>query len=108
VPCVSTSIAGIPELIRTGVDGLLVPPADPNALADALRQLIEDPALRRTYGASARARIIGHYNLPLNQELLARVFERQLTPIHLPGGHLNRHSARHSNINTYPSNPAAP
>ncbi|SNS47967.1 Glycosyltransferase involved in cell wall bisynthesis [Granulicella rosea] len=77
VPCVSTTIAGIPELIRSGIDGLLVPPANASALADALRALVDDPGLRRKLGVAARERIISHYNLPLNQELLARVFERQ-------------------------------
>ncbi len=74
VPCVSTTIAGIPELIRSGVDGLLVPPANAVALANALESVINDPILRRSLGASARQRIINQYNLPLNQELLALTF----------------------------------
>ncbi len=74
LPCVSTYIAGIPELIRSGVDGLLVPPANPVALANALETIIADPVLRRSLGASARQRIINQYNLPLNQELLAHTF----------------------------------
>jgi len=78
LPCVSTSIAGIPELIRTGVDGLLTPPANAHAFADALESLAADAALRRSLGHSARQRIISQYNLPLNQELLAHSFEVQL------------------------------
>jgi glycosyltransferase involved in cell wall biosynthesis len=74
LPCVSTAIAGIPELIRTGVDGLLVPPANAMALASALESLISDHVLRRSLGAAARQRIISQYNLPLNQELLAHTF----------------------------------
>jgi glycosyltransferase involved in cell wall biosynthesis len=79
LPCVSTSIAGIPELIRTGVDGLLVPPANAPAFADALESLANDAVLRKQLGASARQRIISQYNLPLNQELLAHSFEARLT-----------------------------
>ena len=79
IPCVSTSIAGIPELIRTGVDGLLVPPANAAALAEALEQLATDTRLRKALGTSARQRIIAHYNLPLNQELLANAFEARLS-----------------------------
>jgi glycosyltransferase involved in cell wall biosynthesis len=79
IPCVSTSVAGIPELIRTGVDGLLVPPANAHAMADALESLVADPGLRKHLGYSARQRIISQYNLPLNQELLAHSFEAQLT-----------------------------
>jgi glycosyltransferase involved in cell wall biosynthesis len=78
VPCVSTSVAGIPELIRAGVDGLLVPPANPLALADALESLVLDGDLRKSLGTSARQRVISQYNLPLNQELLAQTFETKL------------------------------
>lgn len=74
VPCVSTYVAGIPELIRSGVDGLLVPPANALAFANALESITSDLVLRRSLGASARQRIINQYNLPLNQELLAHTF----------------------------------
>ncbi len=74
IPCVGTSIAGIPELIRTGQDGLLVPPANPQELADALQSLLLDPVLRRRLGASARERIVSIYNLPLNHERLIGLF----------------------------------
>jgi len=77
LPCVSTYIAGIPELIRNGIDGMLVPPANPVALANALEIVIGDPVLRRSLGASARQRIINQYNLPLNQELLAHTFKQK-------------------------------
>jgi colanic acid/amylovoran biosynthesis glycosyltransferase len=78
LPCVSTSVAGIPELIRAGIDGLLVPPANPQALADALESLVLDADLRKSLGTSARQRVISQYNLPLNQELLAQTFETKL------------------------------
>ena len=45
LPAVSTTVSGIPELITDGVTGLLVPPDDPTALADALHRLARDPAL---------------------------------------------------------------
>ena len=89
LPCVSTTIAGIPELIRSGVDGLLVPPANASALAEALETLANDPRLRRTLGAAARHRVIARYNLPLNQELLAQAFAQRLAPtpaLQSPGG----------------------
>ncbi|MGD9604329.1 MAG: glycosyltransferase family 4 protein [Gammaproteobacteria bacterium] len=57
VPVVSTPISGIPELVRDGVDGLLVPAQDPAALATAIARLLADQALRRTFGAAARDRI---------------------------------------------------
>jgi glycosyltransferase involved in cell wall biosynthesis len=78
VPCVSTTIAGIPELIRTGKDGLLVAPANVEALADALEMLVHDAGLRKDLAASARQRIISDYNLPLHQKRLAQCLEEQI------------------------------
>jgi colanic acid/amylovoran biosynthesis glycosyltransferase len=78
IPCVSTSIAGIPELIRDGLDGLLVPASSAEALASALKRLIENPALRQSYGAAGRKRVLERYNLPLNIRLLARTFREQI------------------------------
>jgi glycosyltransferase involved in cell wall biosynthesis len=74
VPCVSTSVAGIPELIRDGLDGLLVPASSAEALASALRRLIQDPLLRRSFGVAGARRVFELYNLPQNVASLARVF----------------------------------
>jgi glycosyltransferase involved in cell wall biosynthesis len=38
-PVVASAVGGLPEAVRDGVDGLLVPPEDPRALADAIREL---------------------------------------------------------------------
>jgi glycosyltransferase involved in cell wall biosynthesis len=56
--CVGTTVGGIPELIEHGRTGLLVPPDNPAALADALRELIAQPALRRQLAERGRASII--------------------------------------------------
>ena len=53
LPIVATDVAGVPTLISSDVNGLLVPPADPSALALALDRLILDPALRRRLVANA-------------------------------------------------------
>jgi glycosyltransferase involved in cell wall biosynthesis len=50
LPCIATTVSGIPELIDDGRTGLLVPPRDPEALAHALAALIADPALRARLG----------------------------------------------------------
>ncbi|EFL07822.1 MULTISPECIES: glycosyltransferase family 4 protein [Actinomycetes] len=47
----ATEVGGIPELIRPGHNGVLVPPGEPGALADALSRLLRDPGLRRAMGA---------------------------------------------------------
>jgi glycosyltransferase involved in cell wall biosynthesis len=54
-PVVSCAVSGIPELVRDGETGLIVPPDDPGALADALARLAADASLRARLGATARA-----------------------------------------------------
>jgi glycosyltransferase involved in cell wall biosynthesis len=53
-PIVTTPVGGIPELIEDGVNGLLCPPGDPDALAARIRALIDDPGLRERLGREAR------------------------------------------------------
>ena len=78
IPCVTTHITGIPELIREGVDGLLVPPSDECALAGALARLMDDPALRRRLGQAGRLRVLAKYELYHNTERLAQIFQQRL------------------------------
>jgi len=54
---VATAVGGTPELVRDGVDGLIVPPNDADALTLAIRRLAGDPLLRSTLAVSARERI---------------------------------------------------
>jgi glycosyltransferase involved in cell wall biosynthesis len=53
-PLVATDVPGCREIVRNEQNGLLVPPRDPTALAAALRRLIEQPELRRSFGARGR------------------------------------------------------
>ncbi len=53
-PVVVTTVGGIPELIQNGVNGLLCPPRDPDCLADKIKLLIANPALRERLGRAAR------------------------------------------------------
>jgi glycosyltransferase involved in cell wall biosynthesis len=78
IPCVSTRVAGIPELIRDGIDGFLVMPSDDRALAEALGRLIDDEALRRRLGEAGRLRVIEKYDLDKNIERLKRLFTAHL------------------------------
>lgn len=74
IPCVSTCIAGIPELIRDKEDGLLVPPSSVECLSSALESLVVDRALRERLGAAGRERVLERYNLPVNLKVLASKF----------------------------------
>jgi len=53
-PVVASRVGGIPEVVRHGETGLLVPPGDREALAEAVVKLLKDPARRRQMGARAR------------------------------------------------------
>lgn len=54
---VASRIGGIPELVDDGRDGVLVPPADPRALADAVRGLLADPERARRLGLAGHDRV---------------------------------------------------
>ncbi len=60
-PLVVTDVPGCRHFVRDGVEGLIVPPADATALADALETLARDPDLRRRLGLAARARLLQGY-----------------------------------------------
>jgi glycosyltransferase involved in cell wall biosynthesis len=63
LPVVSTSWRGIPFLVQDERSGLLVPPRDPQALADALDRLLLDPALGRRLGQEGRNRYLREFTL---------------------------------------------
>lgn len=57
LPVVATRVGGIPELVEDGHTGLLVPPGDPPALAQAVEKVLQDRELRQQLGAAARQRV---------------------------------------------------
>jgi glycosyltransferase involved in cell wall biosynthesis len=63
LPVVASGVGGVPELVADGETGLLVPPGDAEALADALRNLLRDKALRARMGVAGRARVEREFTL---------------------------------------------
>lgn len=57
IPVIASRIGGIPEVVRDGVNGLLIPPGDESALSEALERLVSDPALRLRLGGAAHESI---------------------------------------------------
>jgi glycogen(starch) synthase len=75
VPVVASDVGGIPEVVRDGETGLLVPPGDVDRLAQALDRLVGDPDLRARLSAGARARS-GCYAWPHLAGRVAEVYAR--------------------------------
>lgn len=73
-PVISTQVAGIPELVQDGVTGLCVPPNDPEALADAIERLLDDPELCKTLSLNSRALIEREYDEDKNVAVLQQLF----------------------------------
>ncbi len=75
IPVVSTAISGIPELITDRHNGLLVPQKNPNALADALEELLMNPTLRTELTKAGRERILQIFDARSNIKSLAHLFQ---------------------------------
>lgn len=75
--CISTNISGIPELIADGVNGLLVDPQDPAALARAIERSATDPTLRQRLGAAAQARVRSQFDYHSSIRQLVTLFETE-------------------------------
>lgn len=76
LPVVSTAVAGIPELVEHEVSGLLVAERDSAALADALRRLLEDEALRHRLGKRGRETVLEHFDAGASAARMADLFRR--------------------------------
>lgn len=70
-PVVASAAGGPTEYITDGVDGFLVPPGDPRALADAVQRLIDDPDLARRVGTAARSRVAGLTTARMTEAVLS-------------------------------------
>lgn len=78
-PVVSTQVSGIPELVEHGQTGLLVPPGDAEALAEALLTLIRDESLRQQMGRASREKVIRQFSLNDNIAQVAGLFVEEVS-----------------------------
>jgi len=76
LPIVATDFAGIPEFVRDGVEGLLVPPGDVAALAAALAELAMAPERRATLGEAAYARLTGAFSAQAGLDRVTAMLRR--------------------------------
>lgn len=76
VPVVTTPVSAIPEVIVDGVTGLLVPPGDAVALAQALERVLTDSALRQRLGQQGRSRVRERFDIARNVQPLVQRFKQ--------------------------------
>jgi len=81
IPCVSTTISGIPELIEDGREGILVPEKDPAAIAGALERLARSPGLRRELGRAGRAKVERGFTLEGLAEALGSLYQKSMVSV---------------------------
>jgi alpha-maltose-1-phosphate synthase len=74
LPCIGTTVRGVPELIRQGHSGFIIPPGDRHALRQAIQSLANNPALRNSMGAIAKQRVKEQFDAVANCRQLARIF----------------------------------
>ena len=75
-PVVATDLAGMPELVVDGETGLLVPPRDPDALARALRRVIENPTWAQAMARAGCKRVDAHFSLRAKLEATEALYRR--------------------------------
>ncbi len=80
VPVIGANAGGIPGVVADGVDGLLVSYGDVPALADALRRLLDDPALCHRLGEAGRAKVHAHYTWERIVAQVRDLYARVLRP----------------------------
>jgi len=70
VPVVATTVGGNPEVVVDGETGLLVPPRNAAALAEAICRVLRTPGLRNTLGQAGRRRVLEHFS---NERMIRNV-----------------------------------
>ena len=84
LPVVASAVGGVPEVVVSGETGVLVPPGDPPALAEALARLAADPDLRLRFGRAGRTRAEEHFGLPAFRRAHLELYQRELRARGLP------------------------
>ncbi len=72
IPTIGTDAGGVPELIENNVSGVLVPPQNPQELADKITEIATNPDFAQSLSQNGRNRIVQHFRSTLGAELLAR------------------------------------
>lgn len=93
-PIAASEVGGIPEVVQDGRTGLLVPPRNPQALADAILRILQDPSTRARFGEAGRARVAAEFSADRMVRETIGIYERL-------AGKTHRADARHIDEVTY-------
>lgn len=88
LPVVATAVGGTPEAVVNGETGLLVPPRDPDALAQAINNLLHMPDLRRKMGQAGRERVAQYFSVECMVKRTEELYQKLLVEkgVELRGG----------------------
>lgn len=78
LPCVATAVGGVPDTIREGAEGLLVPPRRADMLADAIAGLLDDQDRMHALGRAARQRVIDDFSIDAVARRCVELYEEIL------------------------------
>jgi glycosyltransferase involved in cell wall biosynthesis len=81
VPVVASAVGGIPEVVADGVSGLLVPPADPGALAAAIARLATSPALRARMGDAGYRIVAERFSMEAHVRRIEAIYDEELARV---------------------------
>lgn len=77
-PVIASAVGGIPEVVTDGVDGLLVPPGDSAALADAIVRLARSPSLRERIGEAGYATVAQRFSIDAQVHGIEAIYDEEL------------------------------
>lgn len=75
-PVVASRVGGIPEIVDEGIDGMLAPPANAEALADTITDLLESPTLRQRMIGAGREKVIGKFRFEDMVQSYEAIYQR--------------------------------
>jgi glycosyltransferase involved in cell wall biosynthesis len=96
VPVVASAVGGIPEVVADGVSGLLIPPADPAALAAALSRLAASPALRARMGEAGYRIVAERFSMEAHVRQVEALYDEELARVGALASLRNGRSGRRS------------
>lgn len=77
-PVIASAVGGLPEVVADGQTGLLVPPADPQALAHAIEALLDSPELGQRLGEAGRRRVESHFRASAMVRRVEGIYEEAI------------------------------